>query len=219
MEPAARCGCHPYTISGEFKALKKKSVKTFKLSRSVKPGSHYRQQIVPSNFRSKPAYVMFALTKVGRYVVSQATKWLTYPWDLLPYAGNRTHCKDSVVLLIQFSSSLHEFMIFKPKKDLYDKAWRSEEKILVSWIIAASGPGTTAKVHHRFQSLSLNFTLLHVIFSRGLQSPLLVPSEEGKGKFWDKLGDLWRQSQASVAWSCSRENWSALSKFIFSLTQ
>lgn len=55
------------------------------------------------------------------------------------------------------------------------------------------------KVHPCFQSLSLNFTLLYVIFSRVLQSPLLVLSEEGKGKFQHKLGDLWRQAQASVA--------------------
>lgn len=45
-----------------------------------------------------------------------------FPWDLLPNAGNRTHCNDPVVFLIQFSSSLHVFALFKSKKDLYDKA-------------------------------------------------------------------------------------------------
>lgn len=57
MEPAAKCGWHPHTISGGIATqVDSKSIKTFELSRSVKPGSHYRQQIVPSNFCSKPAH-------------------------------------------------------------------------------------------------------------------------------------------------------------------
>lgn len=63
------------------------------------------------------------------------------------------------------------------------------EKILISWIVATSGPGTTAKDHHHSQSPLLNFTLLDFFFSKRLQNPLLVLSEEGKGRFQDKLGD------------------------------
>ena len=47
------------------------------------------------------------------------------------------------------------------------------------------------QVHHCSQSPSLNFTL-YFIFSKGLQSPLRVLSEGDKGRFQDKLGDLWR---------------------------
>lgn len=71
MEPAAMGGCHPYTIRGGIATQvdSKKSIKPCKPSRSVKPGSHYRQQLVPSNFCSKPLQVMLALTKVGRHAL------------------------------------------------------------------------------------------------------------------------------------------------------
>lgn len=120
-------------------------------------------------------------------------------------------------LLIEFSPSLFVFFLSGWKGDLYDEAWRAVEKILISWIVATSGPGTTAKDHLHSQSPFLNFAQLDFIFSKRLQNPLLVLSEEDKGRFQDKLGDSWRWAEVSVSRNCSRETCSALTKFIFGL--
>lgn len=151
----------------------------------MKPGSHYRQQIVPSNFCSKPAHVMFALTKIVRHVASQVTKWLMFSWDLLPNAGSRTHCNDPVVFLIQFSS-LHAFTLFKPKMTCMIKLEDLGKIFWFSGLLEHQDLGQVQKFIPAFKVChwtSPYFMLFSVEDCR-------VLSEEGKGKFQNKLGDL-----------------------------